>query len=430
LAPPQTPEIPTTNARVLSLFWQLATFVTLFIAALYVFRGLLRGKPTEVFPDHLFHILPALGKQAWAKSLPITYPLYHRTVAIVLFLASDKGWPGAQLSAAIVLALAIAARGWLSYPELRGPMPAPAAAVTCFLLAVVMALPAGWRSPSDLSRIGPKVWWRDFPSIYEGTINPNVWHNPTTIFAAPFALLLFRLALMYLQAPGIGKALAVAIASSLCALAKPNYLLAFLPCFGLACIVRSARLVRAGQLPVWLLVAHLLAAFALPIATLAWQFHTAFGSDSSVIFKPFAVWSASLDPPRSGQPSHIRPLILAQRVPRALLLGLAFPCTVAACFPRQLRRDPRAVFAWFVLTVAVVEYALLAQSGIEFLSGNFLWALIPASYILFLESCRVAGGQALGSRTVLCFGVLALHVASGVICLMRTLSDPVHSLVF
>ncbi len=429
MAEPQHRDVPGPGDRAKSLLWQVVTGVTLFVAALAAFRGMLRERPFEVFPDHLFHILPALGKEGWNGPQRITYPLYHKTLTLVLGLFPEKGWPSARWSAAIVLALAVALRGWFSFAELRGPLPAAGAAVVCLLLAVAMALPSGFRSPVAVGR-PTNVWWPGFPSVYEGALNPNVWHNPTTIFAAPFAVLLFRLAILYLEAPGAGKALAVGISSAVCSLAKPNYLLAFLPCFGLVMLGQAITWLRQGRRDARLAPVHALLAFALPIATLAWQFQTTFGGESKVVFQPMAVWSASIDPAPAGQPHRIRPLVLAERVPRGILAGLAFPLVAIACFARPARTDLRIVLAWSVLATAVAEYALLAQSGIEFLSGNFFWALVPASYILYLESCRLAGAQPRGPRVAICFGVLAVHAASGAICLARTLTDPLHSLLF
>ena len=83
-------------------------------------------------------------------------------------------------------------------------------------LPVAMALPNGWRSPSDeYARVNLNVWWVDYPSVFMGMVNPNVWHNPTTIFAAPFALLLFHQAILYLEAPNFQLAFSVAMMAAL-----------------------------------------------------------------------------------------------------------------------------------------------------------------------------------------------------------------------
>jgi hypothetical protein len=412
--------------------WEAVTAVALFVAVLLVFRGLLRGGVRQVHPDQSSHLTPVLSKDPGNRTLDTAYRLYHWSVELVFKFFPGQGWAGATKSAALVLALAVAARGWLSFRELHGPLSPSAAAAACFVLAVAMALPNGWRSPSDyLERLGPNVLWINFPSVYRGSVNPNVWHNPTTIFAAPFALLLFRQAFYYLEAPRLLTALAVGLSAVLCALAKPNYPLTFLPCFGVVLAVRAVREARRGRRAVWQTVAGALAAFAPLLVLLAWQFRHTFGTDTSIVFSPLASWSTAVDPPPPGA-IHVRiqPWLLADRIPRAVLLGVAFPCAVAACYPRELRKDGRVLFGWLVLAAALAQYALLAQTGKQFISGNFFWALVPACYILFLESLRVIGKQPQGLRRGACLAVLVLHTASGLIYLVRALAEPVNSLIF
>jgi hypothetical protein len=416
-----------------SRIWGAVTVLTLFLLGWCVYYGLSRGGRQVEVNDFYIHVATVLHKDVVRDAHRIAYPLFHWTLALVLAFFPEQGWPSARLSAVGVLAFALALRGWLSYREVRGTMPAMKAALVCVLLALVLALPNWWRKPSALpDGVGPSGWWMDLPSVYLGVVNPNVWHNPTTIFAAPFAFLLFHQAVLYLETPGIQLAFSVGIASVLCALAKPNYLLAFLPVFGLVMFAEAYRSIRWNRLSRGRAVLYAVTAFSLPVAALVGQYVYTFatGAKNGVMFKPWAIWSIFVDPPEDPDILYqIRPLVLLSRIPFAILLGVAFPVVVAICYPRELWRDRRTSLAWMILGMAIAEYALLAETY-QPLSGNFFWALVPACYILFVMSCRLIGGQSRGWRSVLCFIVLGLHAVSGVIYVARALIDPAHVLQF
>jgi hypothetical protein len=363
----------------------VATAAAIFLPVYVCYCVILSGGAAEMPGDQYTHLL-------WTLTSPVRvlpHPLYHYTVQWVTWLTAEPGILAARRSAAVVLALAVALRGGLTYRELSSALPPGETAVVCFALAFVMALPN---------------WW-NFPAVYLGQVHPNIWHNPTAVFAAPFAVLVFLAALRYWDAPGIGAAAAVGVWSALCALAKPNYLLAFLPCFGPVLLLLLAPLARRRQLAPAAGFGQFLAAFGPPLCVLALQYYWSYGGDSRVVWAPLAAWSLHT--------SHM---------PESAALGLAYPLVVAACYPRQLASDRRALFAWCVLAAAVAQYALLAEEPAErFRAGNFGWALVPASYIVFMESCRLVGRHPRDYRWSVCAAVLALHAASGCFYLIRSL---------
>ncbi len=396
--------------------WGLAVAAGLTGLAFLVLVWLLRGGPAEIPSDQASHIDNALHL-SWPPQLP--HPLYHYSVALALDLSPLKGWEGAKLCAAFVLAIAIGFRAWLSQRELCRAYSPPSAAVATVALALAMSLPGWWNFPWNHSArvssvdldptAGTDAWWWRLPSAYLGQVNPNVLHNPTAIFAAPFTLLVFLAGMCYLDAPAAGPALALGVGSALCALAKPNYLLAFMPCFLPAFVIAARRGTRDGRVSERQSQLHLLAAFAPPAAVMAWQVGQV--SDEFVV-APFRVWSR-----------------YSANVPASLLLGLGFPLVVVACYPRQLLADRRAVFAWCVLAVAVAQFALLAET-VRFAGANFGWGMLAGAYVLFVESCRFLGGRSGWYRSGLCYGVLALHVISGAVYLTRSLIDPADTLFF
>jgi hypothetical protein len=242
-------------------------------------------------------------------------------------------------------------------------------------------------------------------------VSPNVWHNPTGVFAMPFALLLFVVGWRALEAPGTATLALTGAATVLSLLAKPNYVLAFAPCFGVAAAVALYRAVRARRLTVPGATVAVLAALGPPLAVLVFQYRSAFGADAGepggVIFAPWAAWRQ-----------------LTDNIPASLLLGIAFPVAVLGLYLRQVAGDKRLVLAWAVMAVAVGEYALLAESGSRFQFNNFGWGPMLADQVLFVASCGFLLRQPASRRRQIAFAVLGLHVASGLLCLARCLMVP------
>jgi hypothetical protein len=234
------------------------------------------------------------------------------------------------------------------------------------------------------------------------------------VFAAPLAILLYLAGMRYWQAPGLWGAVQVGFWSVLCALAKPNYLLAFFPIFGPALLVLAAREAYRGRLTAAGALGHAAAAFVPPLATLSLQYVYAFEGEAKAVFLPLTVWRA-----------------LSPNIPASVFLGVAYPCAVAACYPREVLGDRRTLVSWCVLAVAVAQFLLLAEvpEG-RLYCANFGWAMLPASYILFMESCRLAGGRPAGARAAACAAALALHAATGTFYLLRSVRFPLDCQAF
>jgi hypothetical protein len=380
------------RTRLLSRGELFVPALVVFLLALPVFARLCAADPNSLLTDHPFHTRIALELAAGGEIPP--NPLYH----FCLFFLSFGNNPAAATGvAAALLALALAARAYLSAVLFtsRADLPLGLLVTACLALAVAMPLPN---------------WW-DFPTVGRGQVSPNVWHNPTAIFAMPFALLLFLLALRMLDDPRLPAAAAAGGATVLSVLAKPNYVLAFAPCLVVAALVALARAVRNGRLSVFGAAVRLLAAFGPALAVLGYQFQSTFGRGGSgaagVIFDPLAVW-------RMTSPN----------VPASVLLGVVFPLVVTAFYPRQAVRDPGVVLGWATLAVAVAQFALLFETGSRAFHGNFGWGVVLADQVLFVACGGLLLRQPVGVFRDLAFLVLGLHVASGGLCLVRCLISP------
>jgi hypothetical protein len=331
------------------------------------------------------------------------HPLFHLCLLALALGHNPLVYPGVT---AALLALALAGRAYLSALLFSAHGLTSFARLAGLCLALVLVMPA----PN---------WWR-FPGVYVGMVSPNVWHNPTGVFAMPFALLLFLLGVRALDAPGFRAAAAVGGAMVLSLLAKPNYVLAFAPCFAVALLVAAGRAVRERRLTAAAALGQAGVIFVPALAVLGYQFGKAFGQGSPgegrVSFDPLAAWSL------------VTPNVTY--VPASILLGIAFPLAVTALYGRQALRDRPVVLAWAVLAVAVAQYTVLFEAGGRAQHGNFAWGMVLAAHVLFVACCDLLIRQPPGVARRIAFGVLGVHVFSGFLYLSHSLADPARASLY
>ena len=207
---------------------------------------------------------------------------------------------------------------------------------------------------------------------YLGIFSPNPWHNPTFIAAKPFVLLIFYLYILEIANETFfekhSSIILISISLVICALIKPNFILAFVPSSIVFCFFlpgrKTAMLVRTGLL-------------LLPVlAVLVFQFlftyyHDASGS-SSIQFCFFDVWQYH-----------------SESIPLAILQALAFPLAVLAVQFRRITTDRTLLFSWLLLGIGLLIFALLCETGHRKNHGNFGWTYISCLNILFVYSAIV-----------------------------------------
>jgi len=347
-------------------------------------------QPGSDFGMHLTFTQQAIQEGRWPPHL-----LYHLAVAVLSGFTECRSHLG--ICSMVILGVALLARLLLSAHILGGTtsqgLTRLADKVRTSENTLVTALTFSLLLCSPIANFWQKTH-------YMGQISPNVWESPTWIFAQPFQLLAFA---VLLREPSGRLASSVGAGGILllAALAKPNYLLAVLPAW---LAVSAARgMFRNGRM---LGSAAWLAGVA--AATLAMQYHVAFGSASpplasyQIVVAPFRVWR-----------------YWSACIPASLVVSLAFPAVYVAVFRKYVRDRPALTLAWLATGFALFWMAAFAEqsrlTGELSPAFNFSWGAHFAASVLFLYTLRDLLAQNDGRwRALVAWGAYAAHLLSGV----------------
>ena len=234
------------------------------------------------------------------------------------------------------------------------------------------------------------------PNLYYGYFVPIAYHNPTQQLNKLFALWIYFLyCASFLETDRVvpARAAAAGLLTIPSALAKPSFLIAFLPSAGLFAVADAVR--RR-----WDRVILFAITIAVPAAlVLLWQTRIAFvgpGAQSSIVFAPFVVF-------------NFRETLYK------LPLSLAFPLVVWVAAWRNGVRNARLIFLWLFLAIALAETLLLGEGGWRLMPGNFAWTGQTAVFLSYVDAALL-----LLSRRELTrwrtpgWAVFAVHVACGI----------------
>jgi hypothetical protein len=252
--------------------------------------------------------------------------------------------------------------------------------------------------------------------FYFGWLFPNTYHNPTVLLLRPWAILLSGAcaAAWFAQGrPSAARVASLAAWTVLSALAKPSYLLCFLPVVAVTWVVQ--RVARRYARPSW---GPILGVVLPGAAVLAWQWWFTASSgrmeESRVVWAPFAAVF-----------QHTRPDVplLALK----LVLSILFPLWVVLTHWSAAARDQELRLAWGTFAVGAVHAYALAESGPRLAHANFLWSGQVAVFVLFAVSTAFFARQwSAGDASrrwrptvVAACALFVLHVASGVAYALR-----------
>lgn len=238
--------------------------------------------------------------------------------------------------------------------------------------------------------------------IYFGYIGINVYHNATSNFLKPFALISFIYSLKTFgdTIPTVKDTVITAILIVLGTLVKPNFIICLLPALAIFLFLRW----KQKQVIHWRFV--LTGIFVPSVLTLAWQFFYNYYTDdgSRIIFYPLGVKAYYSDE-----------LILK------FISSILFPLLVTRFYIRNAIADSKITLAWFSFFFgAFYAYFLAENSGGAFTHGNFDWSAEITLFILFIMSLlffleRKLEKPRITFWDILIIASLAAHFLSGII---------------
>jgi hypothetical protein len=232
-------------------------------------------------------------------------------------------------------------------------------------------------------------------NLYFGYFVPIAYHNPTQQLNKLFAVwVYFAYRSNFLSSTAAGLS-SIPVLGGLCvssALAKPSFLIAFMP---------TAALYAARDLVThrWRQVFMCAAAIGVPSGlVLAWQARIAYGVGTpvQVAFAPFVVFDA---------------METLYKLPASL----AFPLIVAAGACVNRAWDASLTFVWILTALSLFATLGLVETGERMMQGNFAWTGQTAVFLIYVESMLHLLTQSRRAWVRAAWAVFAVHVACGLV---------------
>lgn len=245
--------------------------------------------------------------------------------------------------------------------------------------------------------------------LYLGQFPPNLWHNSTTIFVMPFALLLFYKSYVFLRDGEMKLLPHLLILCVINVLIKPSYCFVFLIVFPVFALWRFGLSNKS-------LAAILLACFVGTLVLLQYLY----------IYKYATVFDLYAKRGPSGVKIDFLKVwrSFSQNILLSLLASLVFPLVSLALYYKSLIANLLYRYAAVSFVVALTVFMVLAESGGREFHGNFGWQVIISNFLLFLvtltEIAKRHQFSPLASNRFKCaFGALLGHYAFGLVYLAK-----------
>jgi hypothetical protein len=339
------------------------TSVVIFTICLSIFVGF---GLTPISTDINLHAEAIIRIANGNLSIPFNF-LYYALIYIITFFSTDM--KTIYLASILVLSCSIVAKYLITKQFLIKNLILPSTSLSSFsnhkvtdrfyqvyslILTFVFSLP--------LSLMVGGYY-------YLGNTPPNIWHNSTTIFLMPFALLLFWQSYEQIKTPKADRVVWISLLIIVNIIIKPSYFFVFLVCYPIFFIKNFGwtKLTLINLIPI------LIGCFLLGIQYLGhyiWEI----GSLSEkgghgVTISLFTVWS------------HFSP-----DIPLSLLGSLLFPLLCIIFHWKTAVNHLLIKYACFQYLIAITIFAVFMENGPRQYHGNFGWQCIVASYILYLSA--------------------------------------------
>jgi hypothetical protein len=204
------------------------------------------------------------------------------------------------------------------------------------------------------------------PNYYIGYIPPNVWHNSTTIFLMPFALLLFWLSYKQLVSPNGKRVALIALLVFLNLAAKPSYFFVWVLTFPCIFAIRHGInfMFIKNMLPVVLGLAYLALQY---MSFFVFQHAALYEGRSGVGFGYLEIWSSA-----------------SPNIALTLAGSVIFPGVCLILYRSIITKEFMIRYALFQYLVALIIFCFLIETGPRKWHGNFFWQCVVCSYMLNL----------------------------------------------
>jgi hypothetical protein len=346
--------------------------------------------------------------------------LYHTTTALIFVLIPDMD---IATAGAWVMILSYLALMLITYWQIRRISDLPATipillTSAIFVISLMILAPINIFTPENL---------------YFGYFAPHVYHNPTVNIMKPFSVLLFFMSLqLFRQKEALlwRWVFPFALLTFLSLVAKPSFIIAFVPTLGLITAAfilwRIAQGLRKRlslmsifanilqrQYINWtvLMLGIVIPTFAILFyQTLTWTSSGGVGIDP---FRVFFEWTLHYEENADKQ-------ILFK-----FIMSSAFPIAVYSLHLKKAYRNLMFNLAWLMFLVSVA-YAYLLVDYTVIAAGDFTWSAqiaalilyIVATLFLFKQYAQVFVGEKFKplqwAILILCLAIFSLHVVSGI----------------
>lgn len=347
----------------------------------------------DIATDNFEHSRTAVGIWAGEAEWPPNF-LFFALLGLVGSLIGDLD--ELVLTSCILLSLAVGAKAYLtleSFDDLAPSSKSNLRLIMTAALILALPIPIAFLVNATLH-------------YFLGSFTPNVWHNSTTIFLMPFAILAFMLQARDFEERDTRRVPAIMLLVVVGIVVKPSFFFAFAPATALwlVCATQSIpRLVR-GSLPVF-------AGGALTAALYFMIYHLQQGSihaeASGIGIAPFAVW---------------KQLIPVAEIPLAVFASFLAPITYFALGFRP-KRKVWVGYASLLMAFALLLFFLVVETGPRATHGNFFWQTVVCNYILHMVlAADLLEKWSTGSdrrRVLICGAVFLAMALSGLVYLFR-----------
>lgn len=240
--------------------------------------------------------------------------------------------------------------------------------------------------------------------FYLGQIPPNVWHNSTTIFLMPFALMLFWLSYRQILEPKKTRILPITILSILNLIIKPSFYFVFAFIYPLM-LLRFIGIKKEF----WLNLLPIIIGSTI-LAGEYYYIYKVIGpvlGTSSIAIRPFVVWS------------HYSSNIIF-----SIIASTLFPLVYLIFNWKTIFRDVLLGYAMLLYLVSILLFSTLTEIGQRQYAENFAWQYIICNYILFMVVSirfiqQVVSIAKVNWPNKLVLTSFLLHVLSGVLYLIK-----------